>query len=112
MLNSRRSRAFSQACYHYGQAAEKALKALLISLGSLPPYSHALERLVDSLESAGLDVQPLHELRLKALSRMNGETCYPSDSEAPADRFDDQDSDQARRVAEHVLAFAKASLQA
>ena len=42
----------SQACYHYGQAAEKALKALLISLGSLPPYSHALERLVDSLESA------------------------------------------------------------
>ena len=31
----------SQACYHYGQAAKKALKALLISLGSLPPYSHA-----------------------------------------------------------------------
>ena len=29
----------SQACYHYGQATEKALKALLISLGSLPPYS-------------------------------------------------------------------------
>ena len=32
----------SQACYHFGQAAEKALKALLISLGSLLPYSHAL----------------------------------------------------------------------
>ena len=27
----------SQACYHYGQATEKALKAWLISLGSLPP---------------------------------------------------------------------------
>jgi hypothetical protein len=27
----------SQACYHYGQATEKALKALLISLGSPPP---------------------------------------------------------------------------
>ena len=98
--------------YHYGQAAEKALKALLISLGSLPPYSHALERLVDSLESAGLDVQLLRELRLKALSRMNSETRYPSDSEAPADRFDEQDSEEARSVAEHVLAFAKASLQA
>ena len=98
----------SQAC---GQAAEKALKGLLISLGSLPPYSHALERLVDSLESAGLDVQPLRELRLKALSRMNSETRYPSESEAPADRFDDQDSDQARSVAEHVLAFAKASIK-
>ena len=101
----------SQACYHYGQAAEKALKGLLISLGSLPPHSHVLERLVDSLESAGLDVQPLRELRLKALSRMNSETRYPSDSEAPADHFDDQDSDQARSAAEQVLAFAKASLQ-
>ena len=71
-----------------------------------------MERLVDSLESAGLDVQPLRELRLKALSRMNSETRYPSDSEAPADRFDDQDSDQARSAAEQVLAFAKANLKA
>ena len=110
-LNSRRSRAFTARPYHYGQAAEKALKALLISLGSLPPYSHALERLVDSLESAGLDAQPLRELRLKALSRMNSETRYPSDSEAPVDRFDQQDSEQARSVAEHALAFAKASLK-
>ena len=101
----------SQACYHYGQATEKALKALLISLSSLPPCSHALERLVDSLESAGLDVQPLREIRLKALSRMNSETRYPSDSEAPADRFDQQDSEQARSVAEQVMAFTKASLQ-
>ena len=73
----------SQACYHYGQAAEKALKALLISLGSLPPYSHALDRLVDSLESAGLDVQPLHELRLKALSRMISETALPERQRSP-----------------------------
>ena len=66
---------------------------------------------MDSLESAGLDVQPLRELRLKALSRMNSETRYPSDSEAPADRFDDQDSDQARSAAEHVPAFARASIE-
>ena len=31
----------SQACYHYGQAAEKALKGVLISLGVLPPHSHS-----------------------------------------------------------------------
>jgi len=100
----------SQACYHYGQAAEKALKALLISLGSLPPYSHVLERLVDSLESAGLDVQPLREIRLKALSRMNSETRYPSDSEAPADRFDAEDSAQARTAASQVMAFTQAAI--
>ena len=67
--------------------------------------------MVDSLELAGLDVQPLRELRLKALSRMNSETRYPSDSEAPADRFDEQDSEEGRGDAEHALAFAKASLQ-
>ena len=83
----------------------------MIYLGSLPPYSHALERLVDSLESAGLDVKSLRELRLKALSRMNSETRYPSDSEAPADRFDQHDSDQARSVAEQVLKFAQAAIQ-
>ena len=49
----------SQACYHYGQSAEKALNALLISLGSLPPYSHALDRLVDSLEAGGVDVSSI-----------------------------------------------------
>ena len=101
----------SQACYHYCQAAEKALKGLLISLGSLPPYSHALDRLVDSLEAEGLEVTTLRGLHLKALSRMNSETRYPSDSEAPADRFDEQDSEQARSVAEQVMAFTKASLQ-
>ena len=100
----------SQACYHYGQSAEKALKAMLISLGSLPPYSHALDRLVESLEAEGVDVTPIRTLRLKALSRMNSETRYPSENEAPADRFDAEDSDEARSVAEQVMAFAKAAI--
>ena len=72
----------------------------MISLDALPPYSHSLERLVDNLESTGLDVQPLRELRLKDLSRMNSETRYPSDS------------DQARSVAEQVLAYTKNAIQA
>ena len=101
---------YSQACYHYGQSAEKALKAMLISLGSLPPYSHALDRLMESLEAEGVDVTPIRTVRLKALSRMNSETRYPSENEAPADRFDAEDSDEARRVAEQVMAFAKAAI--
>ena len=102
----------SQACYHYGQAAEKALKGLLISLGSLPPYSHALDKLVDSLEAEGLEVTPLRGLHLKALSRMNSETRYPSDSEAPADRFDAKDSEQARSAAAEVMAYAQTTIRA
>ena len=82
----------------------------MISLGSLPPYSHALDRLVDSVGAGGVDVTPLRTVRLKALSRMNTETRYPSDSEAPTDRFDAEDSEQARTAASQVMAFAKASI--
>ena len=78
----------SQACYHYGQAAEKALKGLLIALGTLPPYSHSLDRLVDALSEQGIDTECLHVLHLKALTRMNSETRYPRDDDAPVDRFD------------------------
>ena len=64
-------------------------------LGSLPPYSHALERLVDNLEAGGVDVSPIRT-----------KTRTPSDSEAPADRFDAEDSAQARTAASQVMAFA------
>ena len=67
----------SQACYHYSQAAEKALKGLLISLGILPPYSHSLDRLAEAIREQGLDTTALEALHLKALSRMNSETRYP-----------------------------------
>ena len=73
----------SQACYHYSQAAEKALKGLLISLGTLPPDSHSLDRLAEAIREQGLDTTALEALHLKALSRMNSETRYPRDDEAP-----------------------------
>ena len=65
---------------------------------------------MDNLEAGGVDVTPLRTVRLKALSRMNTETRYPSDSEAPTDRFDAEDSEQARTAASQVMAFAKASI--
>ena len=60
----------SQACYHYVQSAEKALTAMLISLGSLPPYSHALDRLVESLEPKGLDVTPIRAEQCLAVQNL------------------------------------------
>ena len=100
----------SQACYHFGQAAEKALKGLLISLGTLPPYSHSLERLVDEIKEQGVDVSVLKDLHLKALSRMNTDTRYPREDEAPADRFDARDSDLAEETARGVLGYVKSCL--
>jgi len=100
----------SQACYHYGQAAEKALKGLLIALGTLPPYSHSLDRLVDALSEQGIDTEPLQGLHLKALTRMNSETRYPRDDEAPVDRFDARDASMARDVSQQVLMFVDQAL--
>ncbi|MEI6830334.1 MAG: HEPN domain-containing protein [Synechococcaceae cyanobacterium ELA445] len=50
------ARFHTQARYHASQAAEKALKGLLIGLDLEPPRTHALERLVESLREAGVEV--------------------------------------------------------
>jgi len=67
----------AQACYLAGQAAEKALKALLLATGITPPYSHSLERLVEMLHSQGLETSAFMDLHLKPLTRMNSDSRYP-----------------------------------
>lgn len=102
----------AQACYHAGQAAEKALKALLVAAGTIPPYSHSLDRLVETVAELGIDATALTSLHLRALTRMNTESRYPQDDEAPIDRFDSNDSSKAVETADAVLAFAEAQLSA
>lgn len=102
----------AQACYHAGQAAEKALKALLVAGGTIPPYSHSLDRLVETVAELGIDATALTSLHLRALTRMNTESRYPQDDEAPIDRFDSNDSSKAVETADAVLAFAEAQLSA
>jgi HEPN domain-containing protein len=102
----------SQACYHAGQAAEKALMAVLVAAGSTPPYSHSLDRLVVALADLGFNMGPLRQLHLKALSRMNTETRYPHGDEAPADLFDTNDSGPALSMATIVLEHIQSTLAA
>jgi len=59
-----------QAFYHASQAAEKALKGVLIGLDLEPPRINALEPLVESLREAGVEVEPFRELQLRVLSGM------------------------------------------
>ena len=102
---------YAQACYHCSQAAEKALRGLLIGLGQEPPRSHSLEKLVDALADLGLEVESLRALRLKALSRMTTATRYPDADEAPMNLFDAKDCDLALGVAKSVLETVTKSLQ-
>jgi HEPN domain-containing protein len=102
---------YAQACYHCSQAAEKALKGLLIGLGQDPPRSHSLERLVDALADLGLEVESLRSLQLKSLSRMTTATRYPDADEAPMNLFDARDCDLALGVAKSVLETVTKSLE-
>jgi HEPN domain-containing protein len=93
----------AQTCYHACQAAEKALKGLLIALGQEPPRTHSLERLVEAAAVAGVDAASFEGLRLNVLSRMASATRYPDGDEAPRDLFDPLDAEQALATAGSVL---------
>lgn len=100
----------AQACYLAGQAAEKALKALLLASGEPPPYSHSLPRLLEELQQVGINCAPMEGLPLRQLSRMETESRYPQGDEAPSDRFDSRDSDMALLTAEAALRFVSDQL--
>ena len=51
----------AQACCPAGQAAEKALKALLWAEGVMPPTSHSLERIVELLQQEGFNLNALRD---------------------------------------------------
>lgn len=63
-------------CFDAQQAAEKAIKALLIKRGVTFPYVHDLARLVTLLEEAGQEI-PEFVRRAEALTRYAVVTRYP-----------------------------------
>ena len=101
----------AQACYLADQAAEKALKGLLVAAGITPPYSHSLDKLVELLQEQGIALPALAALQLKALTRMNSASRYPQGDAAPADLFDGNDSQSALATATAVLSAASEHLQ-
>jgi len=100
----------AQACYHCSQAAEKALKALLLALDQEPARTHSIERLLLHVEELGIETTPLRQLPLKPLQRMTTASRYPDGDEAPVDLFDQRDVDLAQRVAGAVVTFVDQQL--
>ena len=100
----------AQACYHCSQAAEKALKAVLLALDQEPERTHSIERLLCALELLGIETAPLRQLPLKPLQRMTTASRYPDGDEAPVDLFDDRDGALALQVARAVVGFADQQL--
>jgi HEPN domain-containing protein len=101
---------YAQACYHCSQAAEKALKAMVLALGQEPERTDSIERLLLSLELLGIETAPLRQLPLKPLQRMTTASRYPDGDEAPVDLFDARDGALALEVAKAVVGFADQQL--
>lgn len=100
----------AQTCYHYSQAAEKALKAVLLALDQEPERTHSIERLLCALELLGIETAPLRQLPLKPLQRMTTASRDPDGDEAPVDLFDERDGALALQVARAVVGFADRQL--
>src|SRR5579875_1020980 len=67
-------------CFDAHQAAEKALKSVLIANGARPPRSHDLGELVGVLAKRGLPAPP-HAAALARLNRHAVEARYPGTAE-------------------------------
>ena len=98
---------YAQACYHSSQAAEKALKGVIIELGGEVIRTHALPRLKNELRNLGVKTEPIDELRLNYLTRMNTSTRYPEDELPPSDLFDKEDGCECLKIAAKVLEFVE-----
>jgi HEPN domain-containing protein len=89
-------------CFDAQQAAEKAVKAVLIHLGAQFPYVHDLAQLLSLVEWAGQSV-PESIKRAASLSDYAVETRYPGLSE-PVTR---QEYEEAISIAAEVVRWAQ-----
>lgn len=86
------------ACFHAQQAAEKALKALLVSRGIDFPKSHALDVLADLLDEN--DLKRLDRSALLELSPWAVAGRYPEDLPEPT-------ADETRRLIDAASSVAQ-----
>lgn len=92
-------------CFDAQQAAEKAIKAVLIHLGIRFPYVHDLALLLTLVEEAGQSV-PEAVKQAAALSDYAVETRYPG----PAEPVTQQEYEDAVNVAKEVIRWAQGVL--
>jgi HEPN domain-containing protein len=96
----------SQVAFHAQQAAEKALKAVLVHAWVDFPRTHDLQALLVLIDDAGMAVPPELE-GVSALTRFAVETRYPGDLEP----ITPDELEQAIALAGKTIAWARARIQ-
>ncbi len=97
---------YEDLCFDCQQAAEKAVKALLISNNIVPQPTHSLSVLIDDLEKNGIDVPDTIKAAIQ-LSYYAVETRYPGRYEPVNER----EYKQALKMAETVFSWVSRALE-
>jgi len=98
---------YSKACFFAQQAAEKALKALLMRRAGVFEITHSVVRLLEVASEHGLRVPDELFRRAEALDRLYVPTRYPSvwPHGPPHVHYGEEDARRAVEDAEEVLRF-------
>lgn len=89
-------------CFHAQQAAEKAIKAVLIQWNVEFPYVHDLARLLELVAQVGVTVST-DVRKAETLTRFAVVSRYPGIGRPPSDR----DYQKALRIAQTVVGWAE-----
>jgi len=94
-------------CFDAQQACEKALKAMLVWKGSIVPRTHSIGELIGDIAAAGVAI-PAEVTEAAVLTDYAVSARYPG----PAEAVSPADHGEAVRLADVVVAWATASINA
>ena len=97
---------FTSCCYTCQQVAEKAFKALLLSVGHVIPKVHSLDRLISELKKKAINLKSI-EKEAKELDKYYISTRYPGQYGGPEGMYNEKDSEKAIASAESILTFVQ-----
>lgn len=97
---------YEGSAYHSQQAAEKALKALVISRGGWH-LTHSCKFLLDNLKELGLDVDNLYDQAME-IDRHYLTSRYPNSASAPPyELYNRRKAEELLEAARQILRFAE-----
>ena len=100
---------FTSTCYASQQAAEKALKALILSKGKVAPKIHSLDRLISELENLKTETDEI-EKEAQTLDKYYISSRYPGQYGGPEGLYNEEDASIAIASAENILEFVQKHL--
>lgn len=101
---------YTSACFAAQQAAEKSLKALILSRGKVVPKVHSLDYLFSILRRLKIVVAPIEQEALE-LDKYYITTRYPGQYGGPEDLYTRNDAQVAVENAQAIIDFAEKNIR-